>query len=285
MVLSLTGSLLCLVGCRCWESPQELNRRLETHERRLKANIHDAAALDGLLRELRGGCDGLARTNAAVALGNVYSDPATSVPSEVIDSLAAVVDRDRDASRDAALTLKGLGPRARRASPALIRAVESQGDSDTAWFSADALGAMKAVDAVEPLRQALLRKGSDGKMARICSHAGRALGAIGSAARTSIPTLLAVAEGADPYLQAELATAVIRIEGTNVKAMDVLRRLMANPEKTVRIAVITELQQSGTEAAPAVSILEPGLTDPDSEIRHAVRYALSVIRQKPLERD
>ena len=101
---------------------------------RCKSNPQDREALATLIQGSQSGYS-FEQTAAVVALGQVGSNAAPTVDS-LIDALNGA---NLFAAREAAISIRRVGPGAHRAIPDLIKAVQQHSNSDTGWFSVEAL--------------------------------------------------------------------------------------------------------------------------------------------------
>ena len=206
------------------------------------------------------------------ALFSVAAEPPADV-AKLAEQLSA---SDRDTRREAGYRLEKLGPAAKPALPALIRAI---GDSDKQVW-ANALAAIAAIgpDAAEAIPQLVdsfdSRKGSDYRprdKSQKLMRAAHALARIGDAAR---PALIAALKGDDTGLRLGAAKA---LGGMAAHARDAIPALIENlghSDEELRSEVIETLGLIGAEA---VAPLTTSLSWPDPKLRSGSARALAAI--------
>jgi cyclophilin family peptidyl-prolyl cis-trans isomerase len=156
-----------------------------------------------------------------------------------------------------------------RGAPALVALLHTPGRY-TAAFAARGLGAMRAVAAVEPLRQVVEQQALH---QAVVIQAMRALSAIGDVA--SVPVLMGIvadAEASAP-LRLEAMTALSPL--VTVASVDLLLDVMSDPSPAMRSAAIRTLARVDPETfLLALSGLDP---DPEWAVRAAEAAALATL--------
>ena len=214
---------------------------------------------------------------AAIALLLVPSFSRAAEPPADVSKLAEqLAASDRDTRREAGYRLEKLGPAARPALPALIRAIE---DSDKQVW-ANALAAIAAIgpDAAEAIPQLVdafdSRKGADYRQrdkSQKLMRAAHALARIGDAAR---PALIGALKADDTGLRLGAAKA---LGGMGAHASDAIPALIENlghADEDLRNEVIGTLGLIGTDA---VAPLTKSLSWPEPKLRIGSARALAEI--------
>ena len=201
---------------------------------------------------------------------------AAEAPADVAKLAEQLAASDRDARREAGYRLEKLGPAARPALPALIRAIE---DSDKQVWS-NALAAIAAIgpDAAEAIPQLVdaldSRKGTDYRQrdkSQKLMRAAHALARIGDAAR---PALIGALKADDTGLRLGAAKA---LGGMGAHASDAIPALIENlghADEDLRNEVIGTL---GLIGGDAVAPLAKSLSWPEPKIRIGSARALAEI--------
>ena len=206
------------------------------------------------------------------ALFSTAAEPPADV-AKLAEQLAA---SDRDTRREAGYRLEKLGPAAKAALPALIRAV---GDSDKQVW-ANALAAIAAIgpDAAEAIPQLVdsfdSRKGSDYRQrdqSQKLMRAAHALARIGDAAR---PALIEALKADDTGLRLGAAKALGGMAAHAGDAVPALIENLGHSDEELRNEVIETLALIGQDA---VAPLSKSLTQPEARLRSGAVRALGAI--------
>jgi len=194
-------------------------------------------------------------------------------PAKLAEQLAS---NDRDTRRDAGHFLEKLGPAAKPALPALIKALD---DSDKqVWANAFAAIAAIGPDAAEAIPRLLdaldMRKGSDYRerdKAQKRMRAAHALASIGDAAR---PVLISALKADDTGLRLGAAKALGEMGERSRDAIPALIENLGHNDEELRTEVIETL---GLIGADAVAPLTKSLSWPDPKLRAGSARALAAI--------
>ena len=229
----------------------------------------------GRLRLRNLGFRGLIAASVALLMTAAIS-VAADTPADVEKLATQLTASDRDARRDAGLQLEKLGPAAKPALPALMKAID---DPDKQVWG-NALGAIAAIGpdaaaAIPQLMDALdSRKGSDYRQrdkGQKLMRAAYALACIGDAAR---PALIEALKANDTGLRLGAAKA---LGGTGPRSCDAIPALIENlghSDQELRDEVIETLALIG---ADAVAPLTKSLSWPDAKLRAGSARALAAI--------
>lgn len=276
LVLALSATM---AAC---QSIEMKNQQLQDYQSRLLKNPEDVAALSQVVKMLRTDPSVVARANAAATLGTVAEKYASSIKELAVPALIEALEAKESGVRDAAArALVKFGPLAKDAIPALKKNLVPS-DTSVAWFSAEALGEMRqeAREAVPDLVRVLKENQETclDNTAHICHYAAVALGKIGPAAVGAIPDITPLLDHKNPYLRAQLAVAIIRIDPAHREALGVLEKLLKDSDEQVRRATIWSLDDAGKEATPATSLIEAALKDPDESVRNTASELLRTLK-------
>jgi HEAT repeat protein len=220
--------------------------------------------------------------NAASAIGYVARTVGPEkMHTNTVTSLAkALTQGDPFLRRSAALALVEFGAYAQPAIPALTNALR-EGDTDTAWFSAEALGAIGpgATSAIPALIQAAQFEAvaADGSPSQLRKYAIDALGRIGRVAEDAILTLNKALVDRDIELRIRAAVALTRIDPTNGMGLDVIASILKNGSPNDRRKAIWALEELGSLAALASSLVKGLTNDADQEIRSGAQRILETL--------
>jgi HEAT repeat protein len=172
----------------------------------------------------------------------------------------ALTNEDRYLSREAALSLRALGTEAKMAIPALVAALKF-GNCDTAWFSAQTLGALRAEPSiVVPALVRCLNESNYGSDSKGSSHTQLAFEAVdslasfGPLAREALTSLKEHLSTLDPTFRMHLAYAIRSIDAADSESMDILIALVEGEELSTK--ALTTIGRLGERARPAVSAIE-----------------------------
>ena len=211
----------------------------------------------------------------ALRLCTIFSF-AAEPPADVAKLAEQLSASDRDTRREAGYRLEKLGPAAKPALPALIRAIE---DSDKQVW-ANALAAIAAIgpDAAEAIPQLVdsfdSRKASDYRQrdkSQKLMRAAHALARIGDAAR---PALIAALKGDDTGLRIGAAKALGGMAANARDAIPALIENLGHNDEDLRSEVVETL---GLIGADAVAPLTKSLSWPDPKLRSGSARALAAL--------
>jgi hypothetical protein len=167
-------------------------------------------------------------------------------PTLVPDLVAALKDKDPQVRAGAARALRGIGPAAKTAVPALMGSLRKEKDEESKLEMISALGKMGAAakEAV-PVLMDLLREREE----TVREVAITALGEIGPEASAAVPALIKIAEGEEPEEQEAAVAALGKIGPAAKAAVEVLVKAFrtASPE-----AAAEALAGIGREARAAI---------------------------------
>lgn len=221
------------------------------------------------LRHALGASDLDGRIAAAGALGELGAEAAGAVPD-----LADVLSVDRNASMRvaSASALSKIGPPARTASRALLRA---RADEDRAVSTA-AKEALEKIGVSDAALAAELEKSvwSGGPKER--ADAADLLRLLGPAARPAAPALAAALKDPDPGIRRNAARALGAL-GSGKESAAALAEALTDRDPTVRAAVAAALADLGPEAKSAADELAAALKSDDAEVRVYAAVALASV--------
>jgi HEAT repeat protein len=153
-----------------------------------------------------------------------------------------------------------------------IKIIPARDKNYQAFLGFDSLGA-DATNAVAELVAIYAEKISADSQ----SYTACAIGAIGPAAKSAIPTLLMGLKTTNDYVRWNTALALGRIHGEPASVVPELMRLLDNSNLTTRCFDIQALGEFGTNAESAVPDLTVMLNDQDPNIRVSATNALKQI--------
>jgi HEAT repeat protein len=163
--------------------------------------------------------------------------------------------------------LADIGPSAREAVPALVKALH-----DRNWAVATAAAyALNRID-IDAGRQAVpdlvkeLKLGTDNWVKDLPA---RVLGNMGPAAQEAVPTLMEAAQGSDLELRAGALKALIGIEPTSTQAAALATAALKDNEKSVRLAAAQAMANLISPPKEAVSALTEAFNDSYWQVRFA----------------
>jgi HEAT repeat protein len=177
---------------------------------------------------------------------------------------------DEDMRRQAVYALGQIGPGAREAVPALVKAVDDV-KQEVRWYAVDALGRIgpDAEQAVPAIIAAAKDPANDRTFAQ---NAAKALGRIGPAAREAVPLLAeAVRQGA-PVDRAAAALALWKIQG-GAEPIAILTALLKQPDDGAFEACLA-FAEMGPNAQIAAESLVAALAHPSADVRRAAARVL-----------
>ncbi len=197
-------------------------------------------------------------------------------PADVAKLSEQLSSSDRDTRREAGFRLEKLGPAAKAALPALLRALD---DSDKqVWANAFAAIAAIGSDAAEAVPKLVdsfdSRKDSSFRQrdkAQKVMRAAHALSRIGEAAR---PALIGALKANDTGLRLGAAKALGGMAANARDAIPALIENLGHGDEDLRNEVVETL---GLIGADAVAPLENSLAGPDARVRGGSARALAVI--------
>lgn len=220
---------------------------------------------------------------------------------DAVPALAGVVEGDDPAAAAvAAGALARLGPAARSALPALLRAlVECEVDAAAESFARaisstgpEATGSIIESLRREPLREAAerglvlalralapettprLEEGLGDPSTRVRAASASALAAAGPAARGTFPSLLKALDDPQGAVRAAAANALGALGHDAVDAAPALARVLMDVEPAARAAAVLALAAVGLEAEKVLPLLARALGDPDLSVRRPAAAAL-----------
>ncbi|MFO0897629.1 MAG: HEAT repeat domain-containing protein [Pirellulales bacterium] len=182
--------------------------------------------------------------------------------------------------RDFALgILSRLGPQAKAAVPAIVKAAQDNADEQFAREAAFALAAIgpDAAPATEYLI-GLIRKG-----APPLQYAGSyALGRIGPGAAAAAPVLRGLLTSDDAFLRTAAAWALLKIDpaknaDVQAQAVGLFTAALADERPEVRVTMAQALAEQGPAAKAAAPALQKALHDSHQSVREAAAEALEKI--------
>ncbi len=236
----------------------------------LRSRLGDRILSAGIARQLRP-----LLATCAIFLPLDFSRAAEPA-ADVAKLTAQLASSERDARREAGHLLEKLGPSAKPALPALIKALE---DSDKQVW-ANAFAAISAIgpdaaDAIPALMNALdLRKSNDSRerdKAQKRMRAAHALASIGDAAR---PALIEALKADDTGLRLGAAKALGEMGERARDAIPALIENLGHNDEDLRNQVIDTLGLIGKDA---VAPLTKSLSWPDQKLRSGSARALAAI--------
>ena len=208
----------------------------------------------------------------AVSFSSIFSHAAE--PAVDVERLIAQLGgADREARREAGLSLEKIGPAAKAAVPALIAALDDQ--DKQVW--ANALAALAAIGpdaapAVPRLMELLdSRKSRDFRQrdtAQKQMRVAHALGSIGEAAR---PALLAALKSDDPAMRLGAVRALGEMGAAAKDAIPGLVETLGHADEQIRGEAADALGRFG---ADAIAPLKGALSSPDARLRAGAARAL-----------
>jgi len=159
--------------------------------------------------------------------------------------------------------------------PALIDILRDKTAGQGRLAVARALGAMgsKAKSAVPALAEALADTSWDARDA-----AARALADIGANPEVAIPALIGAINDADVRVRGEAARGIGRYGSGDAKAIDALIEALGDESATVKARATDALQRIGPKAKAAIPALEEAAKSPDIFGADAAKRALESIR-------
>ncbi len=208
--------------------------------------------------------------------------PGAEIPADVTKLAEQLSASDRDARREAGFRLEKLGPGAKAALPALLRALD---DSDKqVWANAFAAIAAIGPDAAEAVPKLVdsfdSRKDSSFRQrdkAQKVMRAAHALSRIGEAAR---PALIEALTANDTGLRLGAAKALGGMAGSAREAIPALIENLGHSDEELRSEVVETL---GLIGADAVAPLEKSIASSDAKVRGGSARALAVIGPAALQ--
>ena len=216
----------------------------------------------------------------------------------------ALGSRDPPVARCAVILLGNIGPGARAAIPALVKALQTAGPVepfDNLTGKSATLDIAEAIARVAPLDEAVaaLTGALRSPVASTCDAAVTAFAGLGAKAHAAIPVLAAtlreIATSGDKsrsggiiaHALTEIAVGAPEPRRTDPEAISALRDALGSGNRTTSLSAIYELRRLGTRAAPAIPALRAltskAISDPDQssvEIRRAVDFALERDRRR-----
>jgi HEAT repeat protein len=274
----LTSSIALVYACiaafgysMSFQSIEVQNQQLKSAQQRLLQNPHDKQALSVILKMLRKDTNTVARSNAAITLGDLGVHIGPYIKADAVPHLIYALDKDNIFVRHrAACALKQFGPLAKDAIPVLRKSLVPS-DNDVAWCSAQALGVMGEIagDAVPDLLKVIKDNESHFSIDRtsITEFAIEALGGIGPGAITAIPDLESLLNHQSPYVRIFVSVALIQIDQSSQKSIDALETLLQDKDVEVRRKTIWSLKDIGVKAKPAMNLIKAAyLKDSDASV-------------------
>lgn len=255
------------------QSIDQKNQQLPAAQRELLQNPKNQKALSVIIEMLKDR-NGIARSNAAATLGGLAEKIAPDIKDAAVPSLITLLENGDDFDRKAAAcALKEFRTFAKDAIPILKRNLVPS-DRETAWCSAEALGAMGdlAQEAVPDLLKAIRNDERNFSVDRssISEFAAKALGGIGPAAKEAVPDLENLLNHQNAYFRIFVSVALIEIDPSNQKAFAALNKLFEDSDVEVRRKTIWSLKDIGIKAKPAKSLIQRAyLKDKDSSVQSA----------------
>jgi RNA polymerase sigma factor (sigma-70 family) len=206
------------------------------------------------------------RIQAASALGEMGPRARKAVPALI---RVARHDNDKAVRRAAVEGLGGIGPQAKEAVVLLVELLLDEED-DLAYFAAEALGGLgkEARLAVPALTRALRSRYTS-----VTYGAARALGKIGPPARAAVPELLRHRRNVTDCIRAEVAVALWRVE-KHPQAIPMLIEHLRDPSACDRGSAALCLAELGPDAKAAVPALLAALDDNQHLVNVRSAYAL-----------
>jgi hypothetical protein len=213
----------------------------------------------------------------------------------------ALGSRDPPVARCAVILLGNIGPGARAAIPALVKALQTAGPVeplDNLTSKSATLDIAEAIIRVAPLDQAVaaLTRALRSPISSTRDAAGTAFAGLGAKAHAAIPVLAAtlreIAASGDKSKSggiianalAELAVGAPEPQRTDTEAISALCDALESGNRTTSFSAIYALRKFGPRAAPAIPALRALASkasgDPDhspDEVRRAVDFALENI--------
>ena len=204
---------------------------------------------------------------------NDMLDALASLGEKAVPRLIVALETEEIRPKAAAIIAR-IGPPAKAAVPALIKALE---DKNPVLFALAAIGP-DAAEAVTAISQAL-----GAPETNVCYSACFALGKIGPAAESAKAALEKNLVGDDHFLCMASAWALCHIAPkspeTAAKAVPVLIEALGEPDAMTRGHAAESLELFGPLAGDAVEALKKLHDDPDEEVRAAAAKALKAIGQ------
>ncbi len=206
------------------------------------------------------------RRAAATGLGDIGQ-----ADEPVLNALIATLGKDPDSAVrvDAAQALGQLGPKAKSAVPALLRALK---DGDVQRYAAEALGRIGR-SAVQPLIDLAVR----GKSEAVRLGAIRGLGKLGPVAKSAVPVLLKCLRDKSADVRKATARALPEIKPVEKKVIAALASRLGDKDMYVRTVAAGALGDVGPAASSAVPSLLTALKDEDWGVVQSAAIALGEI--------
>jgi FOG: HEAT repeat len=255
--------------------------KLTEAKQKLLVDPFDKAALSIVLTLLNDP-NGINRSNAANTLGEVGEKHGEIIAASAVPALIDRLERGDEGDQYSALkALRGFGPHAQLSIPIVKRFLQSP-DAQKTWIAAETLGRMKgaAREVVPDLAEVIDKRKEECRddELNICRFAIQALGNIGPAATEARASLSRLLNNHNLYLRAYAAVALIRIESSGQEAVQVIAKLLRDPNVDVRRRTIWELKDAGKEAKPAESDIRAALRDKDEAVRMAASDLLEHLK-------
>jgi HEAT repeat protein len=242
------------------------------------------------------------RSACARGLGDVKAKPATSLPAlisllgdvekpvvgQAVEAVAAFGEEavpltSKALANDrlklgAIFALKRIGPAAKAAVPDLVKAMSNEPQLDVrreVFFALASIGGSE--EAIPELIKALSHEN-----VKVRNGASYALGKIGPAAKSALPTLKRnMTSKDDEYLAMISAWAAAQIDYENPETvrltMPFFVKGLEHREMLIRLEAANTLALFGTHAKDAVPALKKAMNDKDPNVREAVGKALKKI--------
>jgi HEAT repeat protein len=218
----------------------------------------------------------------------VMQDASPEALNDMLDALASLGEKavprlikaleTEEVRAKAAAILGRIGPPAKAAVPALIKALSDKNPEtrNEVLFALGAIGP-DAKDAVPTISRALAAPDKN-----VCYSACYALGKIGPAAKPCCAELQKCLAGDDPFLAMASAWALAHIDPkdpqTAAKAVPVLMRALRDPDPLTRVQAAESLGLFGPLAGGAAAALSKLSGDQNAQVREAAANALKAIR-------
>jgi HEAT repeat protein len=216
--------------------------------------------------------DEFARAGAAAGIGVAFKNLSAAQQDEVVDRLATVLWKDKNAvRREALISVERIGGGASRTLPGLFRCL-GETDKEVSYLAADAIASMgpDACAAVPMLKELLQKRLRPNLITtRLQGSVLSALGRLGPCSESAISTIEGYLGEKDDKIRIAAALAMIEIGGDVAHAVAVMKEVAESAELDSRRRLFWKLKESNHGLRFLNDVAAIGIRDQDQDVRGA----------------